>query len=88
VKGDVVDALHLEVDGVPWRVTLRAVAGTGPDDVWIAGDRSTLLHWDGKAIHRVATAGIDPDAALSALVAPSAERGWVVGPTGIWRVVR
>jgi hypothetical protein len=87
-KGDVVDAFHLELDGAPWRVTLRAVAATGPDDVWFAGDRSTLLHWDGKALHRVATTGIDSDGAFSAVVAPSAGRGWVVGPTGIWRIVR
>jgi hypothetical protein len=88
-KGDTVRAFHLEREGgAALRVVLRAVAAAGPDDVWIAGDRSTLLHWDGKALARVDTSAAGHDAALTAIIAPSARPGWVVGPSGMWRIAR
>ena len=89
VKEGVVTAYHLERSGEASRVALRAVSANGPDDVWIAGDGSTLLHWNGKGFSRVDLAGIGADAALTALVPPRDKvPGWLAGPRGIWRLTR
>ncbi|MDI1480271.1 PQQ-binding-like beta-propeller repeat protein [Polyangium sp. y55x31] len=87
-KGTTVEAFHLERDGgkrLP--VILRSVAATGPNDVWIVGDGSTLLRWDGKALRRVDASQAGNEAAFSAVIAPGAKPGWVVGPGGIFRIV-
>lgn len=34
------------------KYTLRQAWGSGPRDVWLAGNDGTLLHWDGKSITR------------------------------------
>ncbi len=83
-----VEAFHLVAgDGTRIEGTLRAVAA-GEGEVWIAGDRSTLLRWDGAALRRVDASVTGVEGALTAVVAPGAQPGWVVGPGGIWRVVR
>lgn len=87
VKGGVASAFHLERAGEPLRVALRAVAATGPDDVWISGDGSTLLRWDGKDFTRMDLPGVGVDAALTAVVPPRGDaRGWLAGPRGLWRM--
>ena len=83
VKAGAVEALHLER-----KVVLRGVATAGPD-VWIAGDGATLLRWDGQVLRRVDASAAGLDAALTAVIAPvDAKPGWVVGPSGIWKLVR
>jgi photosystem II stability/assembly factor-like uncharacterized protein len=87
--GGSVEALQIADErGARLDVTLRAVAARAPDDVWIAGDRATLLHWDGKSLSRVDARAAGADAALSAIVPPGKTDGWVVGPTGIFRIER
>ncbi len=89
VKGGVASAFHLERAGKPLRVALRAVAATGPDDVWISGDESTLLRWDGKAFTRMDMTSVGVDATLTAVVPPRDKApGWLAGPRGIWRIWR
>lgn len=88
VKGSTVRALHVAREGGGPRPILRAAAAAGPGEVWLAGDGSTLLRWDGSAFRRVDTSAAGKEAALSAVVAPGAKGGWVVGPGGIWKVVR
>jgi photosystem II stability/assembly factor-like uncharacterized protein len=88
-KGSMVEAFHLEREGgARLPVILRDVAAAGPNEVWMVGDGSTLLRWDGKALRRVDTSAAGREAALSAVIAPGAKGGWVVGPGGIWRVVK
>ena len=49
-------AARRSIDGGPWEVlagapsvTLRAVCGRDPTDVFVAGDDGTVAHWDGEA---------------------------------------
>jgi hypothetical protein len=84
----VVDTLCVARAGRRLGVTLRGVSVAAPDDVWIVGDRSTLLHGDDKALRRVDTSSAGREAAFMAIIAPGATPGWVVGPSGIWRIVR
>jgi hypothetical protein len=87
-RSGAVEAFHLVAeDGARLPVMLRAAAA-GPEEVWIAGDRSTLLRWDGTSLRRIDAKVAGRDAALTAVIAPGAKPGWVVGPGGIWRVVR
>ncbi len=82
-KAGVVEAYHLDRP-----VILRTVAA-GTEEVWIAGDGSTLLRWDGKALQTVDASAAGPDAALTAVIPPAgAKPGWVIGPSGIWRLIR
>jgi hypothetical protein len=86
-KAGAVDAFHLEGEGgAKLPVTLRGVAASRPDDVWMVGDGATLLHGDGKTLRRVDASAAGHGMALSAVIAPGARPGWVVGPTGIWRI--
>jgi hypothetical protein len=88
-RGGTMDAFHLVAeDGTRLQVTLRAAAAAGVEDVWIAGDLSTLLHWDGKSLLRIDASGAGRDATFTAVIAPSAAPGWVVGSSGIWRLAR
>ncbi|MDI1431376.1 hypothetical protein [Polyangium sorediatum] len=87
-KASTVEAFHLGREGGGRHpVVLRGVSATGPNEVWIVGDGSTLLRWDGKALRRVDTGAVGPEAALAAVIAPGPKPGWVVGPAGIWRIV-
>src|SRR5262249_2752318 len=65
---------------------LRAVLVAGPDDVWIGGDRGTLLHHDGRAFRPVS----HPLGAHATFTAIASGQGAVlaVGPAGILRIVR
>ncbi len=40
---------------LPFQPDLRSVAGTGPDDVFAAGDVGMLMHWDGNSWVEVRT---------------------------------
>lgn len=84
VQSGKAEAMHLE--GTP--VLLRAVAGGGAGEVWMAGDGGTLLRWDGKALWKVDVGAGAKGAGFAALVAPGETPGWVVGPAGIWKIVR
>jgi len=88
VKNGASAAMHLErEDGERWPVVLRGVAAAGPSEAWMVGDDATLLRWDGKALRRVDAGALGKTASLSAVIAPSATPGWVVGPGGIFRLV-
>jgi len=67
---------------------LRGVDTAGPGDVWMVGDQGTLLHFDGRQLRPVGTSSLPKRAALVAVIAPTKKPGWVVGPTGIWKIVR
>lgn len=71
------------IPGNPW---LRAVVATSPNDVWIAGDDATLLHYDGSAFHPVSHP-LGQRAAFSGL---AFSRGvlWAASPSGILRVTK
>lgn len=74
-----------------WRVErsprLWAIAAPTPNDVWIAGAGSTLLRFDGETLRRIDASRVGPDAALTGVVPPSTGSGWLVGPSGIFRIV-
>ncbi len=44
-----------EILRVPVDADLHGVFGFGPDDVWFVGDASTVLHWDGTTLTKLAT---------------------------------
>jgi hypothetical protein len=89
VQAGVARAFHLEREGgARHRGILRGVAAAGPADVWMAGDGATLLRWDGQALRRVDPGAAGKDTTFAAVLPPGAQPGWVVGPGGIWRIVR
>jgi hypothetical protein len=63
------------------QVGLRAIGGTSDDDVWLFGERATVLHWDGK---QLASVGFDNvgETFTSLYVAPSGEI-WAAGTGGL-----
>jgi hypothetical protein len=77
-------------DGTAWSLVtppagvrgLRAVAASGPDDVWAVGwtaAASVILHFNGKAWRKSATL---PTVGLSAVTSISRTEAWAVGSTG------
>lgn len=79
------ETLALHYDGAAWRdlapggdETFWWVGGSGPDDVWMVGERGRIAHWDGAAFtaHDVATT-----ATLWGVVALSPTDAWIVGGT-------
>lgn len=66
-------------EGVP-KVAYHAVRGTSANDVWIAGEDATVMHWDGQHWARVAIAGVgDKRPTLRAIAAVASDRVWVAG---------
>lgn len=74
------------------RVTLNAVRGTSPSDVWAAGARGTVLHLDGTGWSKVS----GPDVSFTGLATPAAADVWLAstlslifirtaGSDGAWR---
>ncbi len=55
---------------------LRAIFGTGPNDVWTVGDEGTALHWDGARWTRSSTGTM---AALRGVWGSSPVDFWAVG---------
>jgi len=86
VKAGSAEAFRVSGQGRGLRAAFRSVSAAGPNNLWFAGDRSTLLHWDGTALRQVDTTAAGKDAPLTGVLAPGANPGWVVGPTGIWRI--
>jgi len=94
------DGLILRWNGAAWTrlesglaVDFRAVAGTGPDDVWIAGGRTdydvsvsgkmaTVLHWDGTSLDGLRSGSADD---LSDVWSAGAADTWAVGAAGVYR---
>jgi hypothetical protein len=75
-------ALHY--DGAAWTMwaglgtaLLRDAWSSSRDDVWLAGDDTTLLHWDGAVWQRACVAGGSGDVAAVWGSAPDA--AWAVG---------
>ncbi|MFO0554288.1 MAG: hypothetical protein U0271_38260 [Polyangiaceae bacterium] len=84
VQGDQAVATRLSTDS-----TLRAASARGASDVWIGGEDRTLLHWDGKSLRPIDTSAATQRSSFLAIVPPTDQQpGWVVGPTGIWRITR
>ncbi len=81
IKGNTIE--RNVIPGNPW---LRAVVVTSPNDVWLAGDDATLLHYDGAVFHPVPQP-LGPRAAFSGL---GFSRGvlWAASPSGILRVTK
>lgn len=82
-------------DGTSWTqvaqglttMSLNAVWGTGPDDVWVAGGgyqgggpQSTVLHWDGAAWSLVPTGG---PRVVTAGFSPNPDKVYLVGYDGM-----
>ena len=88
VKAGVADPLCVAREGRRFGAVLRGGSAVTGDDVWVVGDRSTLLHGDAQALRRVDASAAGREAAFTAVIAPGTRPGWVVGPSGIWRIVR
>jgi hypothetical protein len=79
--GAAVEAFHVEPE-----VILRAVAVSTAHEAFFVGDAATVLHHDGHTLRRIDAAEAGRDGALTGVVAPGAQPGWVVGPAGIFRL--
>jgi len=80
VDCDQVDFCPIELS-ISTLVTLNAVWGSGPNDVWAVGTRGTILHGDGAAFLPIA---VPPTAATDIYVAvwgTSSTDVWVLGPS-------
>ncbi len=87
VAGQIVTVTDdLRVYEVPRRPWLRAVVARSARDVWVAGDRSTLLHFDGKSWSRIRAKGLTADQSLTALAVGHDGRLWVLGQNVVYRV--
>jgi hypothetical protein len=64
---------------LPQPRTLYAVWGTGPSDIWTAGELGVALHWDGRAWTQPPTGTTQ---SLRAIWGLSANEVWVVGNGG------
>ncbi|WP_438016744.1 hypothetical protein WMF18_39080 [Sorangium sp. So ce315] len=78
-------SLVLHHDGQTWRElpaggeeTFWWVAGSGPKDVWMVGERGRAVHWDGSAFteHETGT-----EATLWGVIAFAPDDAWAVGGT-------
>lgn len=69
----------------PW---LRAVLAVTSTELWVAGDRSTLLHFDGRGWERVYAPALVPDQSLTGLAVDAQKRLWVLGENVLYRVER
>jgi hypothetical protein len=78
VHGDLVDQMIIADE--PW---LTSVWSAGRDDVWFAGERGTLLRWDGSRLLRIALGR--PDLTITGLAGATDGTIWACGPTGIVR---
>lgn len=79
------EALALHFDGTTWRdmsaggtASFWWVSGTGPQDVWMVGEKGRITHWDGKAF-REDVSGVT--VTLFGLWASSPTDAWAVGGT-------
>lgn len=66
------------------RVDLNDVFGFGPDDVWVVGDESTVLHWDGTSWTKLSTpfdedGGLTEKPDLHAVWGSSTNDVWIAG---------
>ena len=64
---------------LPQGNALRAVHGSGPNDVWAVGDRGTILHFDGAAWNPVPSGVLDR---LTGVWAAGPSEAWVSGTNG------
>jgi hypothetical protein len=58
--------------------SIHSIWGSNPDDVWMVGSQSTLLHWDGRAI---TTVEVDPSLAGLSFLGVTG-----TGPHDLWIV--
>jgi len=79
------DALVLRFDGVTWKrprpggtETYWWVHGTGPNDVWLVGEKGRITHWDGAKFEE-RTSGTT--ATLFGVWAAAPDDAWAVGGT-------
>ncbi|MDF2692676.1 MAG: Type fimbrial biosis protein PilY1, partial [Labilithrix sp.] len=63
----------------PTTENLRAVWGSGPNDVWAVGELATIVHWDGQS-WTLATS------ALPLGTKPDLNGIWGSGPEDVWAV--
>ncbi|MBX3205290.1 MAG: hypothetical protein KF764_09485 [Labilithrix sp.] len=62
--------------------SLSAVWGSGPNDVWIVGDRGTVRHWTNGPVKRWEIVAVPTDRDLHAVWGSGANDLWVVGDFG------
>jgi hypothetical protein len=70
VNGALVHAIdgrtvHMQVPG---QVSIRTILALSPNNVWFGGDAALMLHFDGKALHRVSWPSPRPRSAIASLV--------------------
>jgi hypothetical protein len=63
------------------QVSLRAIYGTSPTDLWVVGDASAALHWDGHAWNEVPF-GVSRGGSLNGVWASGPRNVFVVGDGG------
>jgi hypothetical protein len=86
----------LRYDGTSWKLQtvpdltpddkkkkrgVRAVHGSGPDNIWIVGDEGMALRWDGKAWSATAPNTIDD---LKAVFVSAPDDVWVASPRQLY----
>lgn len=59
---------------------LRALGGTGADDLWAVGEKGTVVHWDGA---RWAAHSTGVTSSLNGVWAGAKDHAWVVGDGGV-----
>jgi hypothetical protein len=65
--------------GIPKQLTLSAIWGASPEDIWAAGEGGTLLHWNGTNWSAVASG---TQSALRVIAGTSAKSVWAAGLDG------
>ncbi|AUX48152.1 hypothetical protein SOCE26_096820 [Sorangium cellulosum] len=80
------ESLVLHYDGAAWRElpagggeTFWWVAGSGPKDVWMVGERGRAVRWDGAAFTQYDAQGTGTTATLWGVIAFSPDDAWAVG---------
>lgn len=72
---------------LPDEPALRAVGVRSTNDVWLVGDDSTILHWDGHRLTRIPIANLERDLAFDTAAFNEAGRLVIAGPSGSFVVV-
>jgi hypothetical protein len=74
-----------QLDDFVW---LRAVLTFDFDDVWVGGDRTTLLHFDGQGWARVKAQAMQGDQSITALTVGPHGDVWALGEKRVFQVPR
>ncbi|MCA9588428.1 MAG: hypothetical protein KC657_24090 [Myxococcales bacterium] len=78
------DGAALSLEGPEPCPSLRAVTGTGKNDVWAVGDGASILHWNGAAWVDMTRTADASSVDLLAVSATSPTDAWAVGKNAIY----